>query len=244
MGRDAEVLRFLLSRRAGRLLGHLLLFSVVLAMAATPVAAQTGPPGNNGFIKVNGEELDDIPNNDPHVGCSFLVEFYNYDEGDLTAEVTFIGIPPTGGGVLLQDTVFIGEDPPGGGDDLDAAVEYTLDFTGIEPHPQQGFHVLLRINAEGSAGADVKHKVFWVECEQPTTPPPTTPPPTTPPPTTPPTSPPPGTTPPTDTTAPPPPTGAVEAGGGQAPSSAVPTAVALFLLVASVALWRLRASRS
>ena len=26
----------------------------------------------------------------------------------------------------------------------------------------QGFHVKLTINAEGSQGADVKHKVFWV----------------------------------------------------------------------------------
>jgi hypothetical protein len=32
-------------------------------------------------------------------------------------------------------------------------------------HPNQGFHVKLTINAEGSQGADVKHKVFWVtEC--------------------------------------------------------------------------------
>jgi hypothetical protein len=29
-------------------------------------------------------------------------------------------------------------------------------------HPNQGFHVKLTINAEGSQGADVKHKVFWV----------------------------------------------------------------------------------
>src|SRR5918996_1379399 len=33
----------------------------------------------------------------------------------------------------------------------------------IEAHPMQGHHVRLTINAEGSQGADVKHKVFWVE---------------------------------------------------------------------------------
>ena len=37
-----------------------------------------------------------------------------------------------------------------------------MDFSGIEPKPQ-GFHVKLTINAEGSQGADKKHKVFWVK---------------------------------------------------------------------------------
>ncbi len=67
--------------------------------------------------------------------------------------------------MLLTDTVFIGEDDNcGGGSEagLDASETYTLDFTGITPHPSQGFHVKLTINAEGSQGADVKHKVFWV----------------------------------------------------------------------------------
>ena len=66
--------------------------------------------------------------------------------------------------VLLTDTVFIGEDDNSGGGSeagLDASETYTLDFTGIEPHPNQGFHVKLTINAEGSQGADVKYKVFW-----------------------------------------------------------------------------------
>jgi hypothetical protein len=40
----------------------------------------------------------------------------------------------------------------------------------MEPQPQQGFHVKLTINAEGSQGADVKHKVFWVTgCDVPPT---------------------------------------------------------------------------
>jgi len=61
--------------------------------------------------------------------------------------------------------VFIGEDDNAGGGSeagLDASETYTLDFTGIEPHPNQGFHVKLTINADGSQGADVKYKVFWV----------------------------------------------------------------------------------
>jgi hypothetical protein len=85
--------------------------------------------------------------------------------------VTFELQSPTGNAVLLTDTVFIGEDDNSGGGSeagLDASETYALDFNGFEPHPQQGFHVKLTINAEGSQGADVKHKVFWVTpCEQP-----------------------------------------------------------------------------
>ena len=73
--------------------------------------------------------------------------------------------------MLLTDVVAIGgDDNSGGGSEagLDASVTYTLDLSGFEAHPQQGFHVKLTINADGSQGADVKHKVFWVEgCDTP-----------------------------------------------------------------------------
>jgi hypothetical protein len=67
--------------------------------------------------------------------------------------------------VLLTDTVFIGEDDNAGGGSqagLDASATYTLNFDGIQPHPNQGFHVKLTIHADGAQGADTKHKVFWV----------------------------------------------------------------------------------
>ncbi len=54
--------------------------------------------------------MDNHPDNEPHVGCTFEVDFYGFDEGDLWAEVIFEAHPPTGHGVLLTDTVFIGED--------------------------------------------------------------------------------------------------------------------------------------
>jgi hypothetical protein len=137
---------------------------------------QADPPGNNGTIKIDGVDFDDHPNNEPHVGCVFQVDFYGYDAGDppesLTATVTFQGIQPTGGGVLLTDEVVIGEDAAGGGTDLDAAVTYDLteELAGVTPHPEQGWHVRLTVNAEGSQGADTKHKVFWVEeCGAPPT---------------------------------------------------------------------------
>jgi hypothetical protein len=136
---------------------------LVLAGLAT---AAPNPPGNNGTIKVDGVPFDDAPDNEPHVGCTFQVDFYGFDQGDLFADVTFEAHPPTGPvQVLLTDTVFIGEDDNAGGGSqagLDASQTYTLDFDGIQPHPNQGFHVKLTIHADGSQGADTKHKVFWV----------------------------------------------------------------------------------
>jgi hypothetical protein len=146
------------------------LFAAVLALIAVAslanlASAAPNPPGNNGTVKIDDVPFDDAPNNEPHVGCVFQVDFYGYDEGDLDATVTFESHPPTGPvRVLLTDTVFIGEDDNSGGGSeagLDASETYTLDFTGIESHPNQGFHVKLTVNAEGSQGADVKHKVFW-----------------------------------------------------------------------------------
>ena len=150
-----------------------LLAAVIVLLAATAVVlaaaglalAGPNPPGNNGTVKIDDVPFDDAPDNEPHVGCIFQVDFYGYDQGDMNATVTFEAHPPTGPvQVLLTDTVFIGEDDNSGGSQagLDASQTYTLDFTGIEPHPVQGFHVKLTVNAEGSQGADVKHKVFWV----------------------------------------------------------------------------------
>lgn len=141
---------------------------VLVAIFGSAGVAPAGPnpPGNNGTIKVDDVVFDDHPNNEPHVGCTFQVDFYGFDEGDLFADVTFEAHPPTGPVVvLLTDSVFIGEDDNSGGGSesgLDASETYTLDLSGIEPHPVQGWHVKLTINADGSQGADVKYKVFWV----------------------------------------------------------------------------------
>jgi hypothetical protein len=46
--------------------------------------------------------------------------------------------------------------------------------TELSRTPKQGFHVKLIVNADGSQGADKKHKVFWVQdCGPTTTPTPT-----------------------------------------------------------------------
>jgi hypothetical protein len=161
----------------------------MLAVAA-PVAAKN-PPGNNGTIKIDRLAFDDHPNNEPHVGCTFQVDFYGFDEGVGNAHVIFELHPPTADGRTMTVTSGdlspdIGEDDNSGGGSeagLDASETYTLAFTGA-PHPQQGYHVKLTIHAPGSQGADVKHKVFWVTgCNPPSNPqsnPPSNPPSNTP----------------------------------------------------------------
>jgi hypothetical protein len=166
----------------GRVASALGIATLTVAAGATGSAAAGGqdPPGNNGTVKVDGVAFDDHPNNEPHPGCVFEIDFYGFDrspEGETyVADVLFENLPPTPAGApgeeLLADSVDIGDDPAGGGTDLDAHVEYDLTdaLAAIEPHPRQGWHVKLTVHADGSIGNDTKHKVFWIEtCEPETT---------------------------------------------------------------------------
>jgi hypothetical protein len=137
------------------------------ALFTTAAPAFADPPGNNGTIKIDGQPFEIAPDNQPHVGCRFQVDFYGYDLGPTyTAQVQFAVHPPTGNQVILTDEVPIGEDSHAGGGStagLDAERTYDLtdELAAFTP-TQQGFHVKLTIHADGSQGADVKHKVFWV----------------------------------------------------------------------------------
>ena len=111
------------------------------------------------------EAIDDSKGNDSHVGCVFQVEFSGFDEGPLDGSATLELRSPTGDGVLYEASTFIGEDPAGGANDLDATLEVDL----IDPiaasgvvADAQGYHVRLTTHADGSIGADTKHKTFWV----------------------------------------------------------------------------------
>jgi len=172
-------------RSIGSVLGAAAVLLFAAGILAAPVGlAKPSPGGNNGFVKVDGTDMDARPDNEPHPGCRFVLEFYNYDQGDLKATVTFELQPPTtrpgDDQTILTDTVPIGEDPPGGSHDLDARRTYDLDIRGAPRQPHQGYHVKLTVNADGSRGNDVKHKTFWVDCGPPpsttttTTPTPTT----------------------------------------------------------------------
>ena len=168
----------LINRRRRAIVGLASMFGGAACLVATiPGQASADPPGNNGTVKVDGEEFDDHPDNEPHVGCIFQIDWYGFDEGDdLFSHVACEVHPPTGKPeVILEDDVFIGEDDNSGGGSeagLDASETYDLStlLQAFEPHPNQGWHVKLTVNNDGSQGADVKHKVFWVSgCETPPT---------------------------------------------------------------------------
>ncbi|MFN2611605.1 MAG: hypothetical protein ABR507_12175 [Actinomycetota bacterium] len=126
------------------------------------------PAGNNGFFKVDGNDFDGGPNNDPHVGCNWDLIFYNYDLNQ-HANITYTAINPTGGAVktaLTQNDVLISRDAArGGSHDLDETLHYSLslmNLAGVTP-AKQGYHFKVAADAIGAPGG-AKSKVFWVQC--------------------------------------------------------------------------------
>lgn len=144
-------------------------------LSTAAYAAPGHPVGNNGFVKVDGETLpDEQPENEPHLNtCSLFVDFYNYDQGNTYADVSFAMQSPTASDtvtVTSGDThPFIGGDPASGSNDLDAHQQYGLSFTGAPA--SQGYHVKVTVAAPGSQGHDTKTKVFWMpaSCQTTTT---------------------------------------------------------------------------
>ncbi|MEO8476606.1 MAG: hypothetical protein ABI572_06085 [Actinomycetota bacterium] len=138
-----------------------------LLVAGLAGSALAVPPGNNGTVKIEGVDLvSDQPDNNPHQGCMFTIEFRGFDQGDLNADWTLAAHPPSGTGTIASGSVGIGEDAAGGANDLDATVLINMadyDLSAYFEHPEQGFHIKLTVHADGSQGADTKFKVFWVE---------------------------------------------------------------------------------
>jgi hypothetical protein len=130
-------------------------------------ASQGGqaPAGNNGTVKINDSAVDDGPNNEPHVGCTFYVNFYGYDAGLQSASMTFEPWSPTKGGQTTTLNTSWSTAERTGGNQLDKAygpVDLSSALAGVTPHPKQGYHVKLTVHVTGSQGSDVKHKVFWI----------------------------------------------------------------------------------
>ncbi len=138
----------------------------MLVAGAGSALAGGNPPGNNGTVKVDGMPFEQSQANEPHVGCAFAIDFFGFDQGALTGTATFELQPPTGNDLLLVDSTFIGADPAGGGTDLDGTLYEDLSAaiasSGATEQPNQGFHVRLTVDAQGSIGAMTKHKTFWV----------------------------------------------------------------------------------
>jgi hypothetical protein len=140
------------------------------AAVTEETASNDSPGGGSGVVKLDRKPFDQAPNNEPHVGCTFQVDFYNYPEGGLQARYTFSLWSPTGHGELMSGTIALEDDPASGGLDLDG--EETVELgpaiaaSGQVPHQHNGWHVKLVVNARHSSGPDQKQKVFWVrECK-------------------------------------------------------------------------------
>jgi hypothetical protein len=148
------------------------IFLTAFLLAGSSGAA--APTGNSGTVKVDGIAFADHHANEPHPSCDFRITFWGYGEGR-EATVTFTLQAPTkqttGPGSISYGPINIGADPAGGGNDFDGQIVSNLAAfladSGATAHPIQGYHVKLTVNATGSRGADVKHKVFWVTCVAP-----------------------------------------------------------------------------
>ena len=162
--------------------------------SATAVGNGNGT-GNNGTVKVQERSGKDVPDNDPHVSCSFTVEWRGYEaeaadggplhstlrftlqNPDLDKDVRFA--PAAGPGSLdpgrteLTHEVTLDQDAAGGATDLDASQVYALTFDKAPANAEQGYHVDVDITVEDSSAGNSagKQKVFWVRpCDAPSEP--------------------------------------------------------------------------
>jgi hypothetical protein len=161
--------------RGMRKTGPILIVAVVVwlctsVMAGTAFAAaahgsRNAPPGNNGTIKIDTAVFSGNRNH-PHVGCEFFVNFFGYDGGTQQATLSFEPWAPTRGGVVAERETSWSVPARTAGNQLDhryGPINLSAALAGITPHPRQGYHVKLTVHVTGSQGADVKHKVFWIE---------------------------------------------------------------------------------
>ena len=151
------------------MLKRLLVAPVVLLMAfglvGGPVTA-----ANPGTVKIDGVPFDMVPNNEPHPGCVFQLQFFGFPEGT-DVSYKFAVYPPTSntngpGTTLVPPGEVDATLPAPGAHKLNlntGAIDLKQGLTnaGVSPHPIQGFHVKLTVTTPGGH----KYKVFWVECE-------------------------------------------------------------------------------
>jgi hypothetical protein len=134
--------------RAARL-SHALVLAVVLLLLSASLAV-AAPVGNNGTVKVHegATENEPVVANDPHV-CTFHLHFFFADPGQ------------TGGW-------FIDQQPPTGTDESVLSGTYLTDANGEFVTVELGLPVgHYRVFWDGRNNENIKHKTFWVTCENP-----------------------------------------------------------------------------
>ena len=136
------------------------------ATTKTKTAPGHNPPGNNGTVFIHDVAGDTSPHNVPHVGCTFYVDFFNFD-ADQQVTVSFAGQAPTGKDTPLAGTwsgTVSTDDASGAGNDFDLELPFSdtqLGVTDLGAPAHQGYHVKMTLvtNQPG----DHKYKVFWMQ---------------------------------------------------------------------------------
>ena len=138
------------NRLATRAMSVVLGFSL-LGLAAGSTYAQTGPPGNNGTVKIHdgGTEPSPEVRNQPHV-CTFHLHFFFADAGQAGAW-WIRAWSPTGSGATVLTGNYL----------TDANGEFR---TPAEPGAYTLRDGHYKLFWEGRASTEIKHKVFWVKC--------------------------------------------------------------------------------
>src|SRR6266576_3565655 len=142
-------------RRVAVMATSIVLGLSLLGLAVSSAFAQSGPPGNNGTVKIHDGGLEPSPEirNQPHV-CTFHLHFFFADAGQAGAW-WIRSWPPTGD----RATVLAGN--------------YLTDANGEYRTPAEpGAYTLpdghYKLFWEGRTATEIKHKVFWVQCAAPT----------------------------------------------------------------------------
>lgn len=162
------------------LLGSAIAAAGAFGIAGPATADGKQPNGANGSVKIDGSPFDAGPSNEPHLDeCVFAVQWFGFDEGGNSVDVTFDGWPPSGTKTPVEPLEgrsafdFEGGRPPG--NTLNHEELYRLDTDGLVANKKGEVHVKLTVtvtDAGGKVDFD-KHKVFWVPRCAGTTPTPT-----------------------------------------------------------------------
>lgn len=115
--------------------------------------------GNQGSVKVDGDDVDDLPANHPHVVCALRVVV---EHGFGTPfDIDFDADAPTTRAGNDQRLLIVHVP---NGDNISGLIDLRAFVAGIVPNPQQGFHIFITVHLPGGD----KHKVIWVLKDCPT----------------------------------------------------------------------------
>src|SRR5207302_9464048 len=110
--------------------------------------------GNQGRVKVDGDDVDDGPANHPHVICGlFVVVEHGFGA---PFDIDFRAQAPTTRPDDDQRLLVVHVPD---GDNVSGLIDLRAFVGGIVPNPQQGFHIFITVHLPGGD----KHKVIWVQ---------------------------------------------------------------------------------